>query len=175
MLIPWEIVLEDSEEAHILLERLLEIAASDPLIFSEIIRGVLHENPCVKVQAASMVEKVTRVRPLFLTPYKRILLNEFSQISHPGVRQQMAVLYGHVMWDEWELRQVVALLSQWIDKEEDQYIVKHSIESLRKLAMQKEWIIPHYIRCLTNAAEHSNASVSTMAKELLRSGEEAKS
>jgi hypothetical protein len=169
LLIPWEVLSEDSEESRNLLEKLLEIAAGDPLILGEIMRGVLHEDPCIKMQAASMVEKVTRVRPLFLTPYRRVLLNEFSKIDQPGVRQQVAVLYGRVMWDEWEMKQVVALLSQWIDMEEDEYSIKNSIESLHRLAMQKEWIFPKCVECLTKAAEHSNPSVSSLANKILGS------
>lgn len=169
MLIPWEILSEDSEDSRNLLEKLLEIAASDPLILDEIMRGVLHEDLSIKMQAASMVERVTRVRPLFLTPYKRVLLNEFSKIDQPGVRQQVAVLYGRVWWDEWEMKQAVALLSQWIDMEEDEYSIKNSIESLHRLAMQKEWIFPKYVECLSKAAEHSNPSVSSLANKLLSS------
>lgn len=169
MLIPWEILSEDSEEARSLLEKLLEIAASDPLILDEIMRGVLHEDPCIKVQAASMIEKVTRVRPLFLTPYKRVLLNEFSKIDHSGVRQQVAVLYGRVMWDEWEMKQVVALLIQWIDREEDEESIQNSIESLHKLAMQKKWIFPKFVECLTKAAGHPNPSVNRLANKILSS------
>ncbi len=167
MLVPWKMLSEDSEESRNLLERLVEIAASDPLILSEIMRGVLHEEPCIKVQAAAMVEKVTRVRPLFLTPYKRILLNEISLIEQPEVRQQVAVLYGRVMWDEWELQQVVALLINWIEMQEDEDSVINSMQSLHKLAIQKEWIYFKYVKCLQKALEHNNSSVKNLAQELL--------
>ncbi|MDF2633382.1 MAG: hypothetical protein K0R78_256 [Pelosinus sp.] len=172
MLIPWEILSEDSEESRNLLERLLEIGASDPLILDEIMRGVLHEEPCIKMQAASMVEKVTRVRPLFLTPYKRVLLTEFSTIEQPEVRQHVAVLYGRVMWDEWEMKQAVVLLSKWIDAEENEDCIKNSMESLYKLARQKEWIFPKFVECLKKASGHSNPLVSTLAQELLASNQD---
>lgn len=167
MLVPWEILSEDSEESCNLLEKLLEIAAADPLIMSEIMRGVLHEEPCIKMQAAAMVEKVTRVRPLFLTPYKRVLLNEISLIEQPEVRQQVAVLYGRVMWDEWELQQIVALLINWIDTQEDEDSIINAMQSLHRLAMQKEWIFPKYVECLTKALKHTNLSVKNLAKKLL--------
>jgi hypothetical protein len=167
LLVPWEILSEDSEESRNLLERLVEIAASDPLILSEIMRGVLHEEPCIKMQAAAMVEKVTRVRPLFLTPYKRVLLNEFSLIEQPEVRQQVAVLYGRVMWDEWELQQVVALLINWIEMQEDEGSVINAMQSLHKLAAQKEWIYSKYVKCLQKALEHTNLSVKNLAQRLL--------
>jgi hypothetical protein len=167
LLVPWEILSEDSEQSRNLLERLVEIAASDPLILSEIMRGVLHEEPCIKIQAAAMVEKVTRVRPLFLTPYKRVLLNEFSLIEQPEVRQQVAVLYGRVMWDEWELQQVVALLINWIEVQEDEASVINAMQSLHKLATQKEWIYSKYVKCLQKILEHTNLSVKILAQRLL--------
>lgn len=167
MLVPWKMLSEDSEESRNLLERLVEIAASDPLILSEIMRGVLHEEPSIKMQAAAMVEKVTRVRPLFLTPYKRILLNEISLIEQPEVRQQVAVLYGRVMWDEWELQQVVALLINWIEMQEDVGSVINAMQSLHKLATQKEWIYSKYVKCLQKALDHTNLSVKSLAQRLL--------
>jgi hypothetical protein len=169
LLIPWEIVSEDSEDARNLLDKLLEAAAGDPLILSEMIRGVLHEDTHIKIQAVSMVERVTRVRPLFLALYKRVLLNEFSQMDQPEIRQQVAVLYSRVMWDEWEMKQVVALLSQWIAMEENEYVLRSSIESLHKLVMQKKWIFPEYVECLKKAVEHPNSSIRDLANELLLS------
>lgn len=168
MLIPWETLSEDSEESRNLLERLLEIAASDPLIFSEIIRGVLHEESSIKIQAVTMVEKVTRVRPLFLTPYKRVLLNDFSTITQPEARQQIALLYGRVMWDEWELQKVVALLNNWIDTQEDESSVINAMQSFYKLAMQKEWIFPKCMECFKKVSEHTtNPVIKNLSKKLL--------
>lgn len=157
---------QESEESHNLVEKLLEVAAADPLILSEIMRGVLYEEPSIKIQAAAMVEKVTRVRPLFLTPYKGLLLNEFSIIKLPEVRQQVAVLYGRVMWDEWELKQVVALLSDWIDMQEEEQIVINAMQSLYKLAMQKEWIFPKCVECFKKVSGHTNPTIKNLSRML---------
>lgn len=155
MLIPWEILCEDSEQSHSLAEKIWEVAAADPLIFDEVMRGILHSDPCIRMQAAEMAEKVTRVRPLFLTPYKRLLLKELAAIEQVEVRQQVALLYGRVFWDEWDLKQVVTLLGQWIESQSAEQIVENSLQSLHTLAMQKEWISPTYFQHLKNAREET--------------------
>lgn len=136
MLIPWEILREDKEKSNDFLERVVEIAAADPLLFDEVMRGILHEDPSIQVHAAMMVEKVTCVRPLFLTLYKRIMINEFSTIEQPEVRKLVALLYGRVLWDEWEMKQVVNLLKDWIKNEEDKEVRENSMKSLEALDMQ---------------------------------------
>ena len=138
MLIPWEMLREDKEESNNLLEKLLEIAAADPLLFGEVVRGILHDDPFIQVQAATMVEKVTCVRPLFLTLYKRLMINEFSAIEQPEVRRVVALLYGRVLWDEWEMKQVVTFLKDWIENDKDKEVRENSINSLQTLDMQNE-------------------------------------
>ena len=155
MLIPWELFGENSEQSRNLLEELLEVAAADPLIFEEVMRGVIHSDPCIRMQAAEMIEKITRVRPLFLIPYRRLLLNEVAVIQQVEVRQQVALLFGRVLWDEWDLKQVVDLLGQWIETQSDEQIIKNSIQSLYELAMQKEWIRPTFLQHLKNAGEET--------------------
>lgn len=155
MLVPWELLREDSVESRNLSEQLLEVATADPLIFDGVMRGILHSDPAIRMQAAEMAEKITRVRPLFLTPFKRLLLKEMAAIQQVEVRQQVALLYGRVFWDEWDLKQVVALLGEWIEAKSDEQIIKNSLESLHTLAMQKEWISPTYFQHLKNAREET--------------------
>lgn len=151
MLVPWELLCVGSEQSSNQLEQLLEVAAADPLIFDEVMRGLLHSDPCIQKQAAEMLEKITQVRPLFLSPYKRLLLKEVAVIEQVDVRQKIAILYGRVLWDEWDLQQVVALLGEWIETQQDEQIIKNSIQSLYTLAMQKEWISPMFLQHLKNA------------------------
>lgn len=154
MLIPWELLRENSEQAHKLVAELLEVAAADPLIFDGVMRGVFDSDPFIQMQAADMLEKITQVRPLFLTPYKRLLLKEVAVLKQVEVRQQVALLYGRVFWDEWDLKQVVALLGEWIETPlQDEQMIKNSLQSLYILAMQKEWISPIFVQHLKNARE----------------------
>jgi len=155
LLIPWELLCGVSEQSRNQLEGLLEVAAADPLIFDDIMRGILHSDPCIQVQAAEMLEKITQVRPLFLTPYKRLLLKEVALIEQVAVRQQVALLYGRVFWDEWDLKHIVALLGEWIETKQDEQITKNSIQSLYTLAMQKEWISPIFLQHLKNARDET--------------------
>lgn len=166
MLIPWELLCNDSEEASNQSARLLEVAAADPLIFDEVMRGLLHADLCTKIQAAEMLEKITQVRPLFLTPYKRVLIKEIAEIEQVKVRQQVAVLYGRVLWDEWDMQQVVALLEKWIETAQDEHVIINALQSLHTLAIQKEWIGPALLRQLQIAMKHTNLSVQSFAAGL---------
>ena len=155
MLVPWELLSEDSEQSRNVFEELVEVAAADPLIFDDVMRGVVDLDAGVRVQAVIMVEKIAQHRPLFLSPYKRLLLKEVAVIEEVEVRQQVALLYGRVFWDEWDLKQVVALLGQWIESQQDEQITKNSIQSLYTLAMQKKWISPIFLQHFKNAREET--------------------
>lgn len=166
MLIPWELLCEGSEEASALEERVIGVAAADPLIFDEIMRGILHANHCIKIQAAEMIEKITRVRPLFLTPYRRVLINEVAEIELVEVRRQVALLYGRGVWDEWDMKQVVTLLGTWIENAEDEHIIINALQSLAALAKQKEWISPILCTKLEFAKNHTQLAVRDVAVKL---------
>lgn len=166
MLIPWELLCDGSEDTNNLVEGLVGVAAADPLIFDEVMRGILHPDPCVQIQAAEMLEQITRVRPLFLTPYRRVLIKEVAGIEVVKVRQQVATLYGRVLWDEWDMKQVVILLGKWIEIEEDEHIIINAIQSLAILATQKEWIRPILRTQLQVAMEHTKLAVRDVAVKL---------
>ncbi len=153
LLIPWELLCEDGGTNQGLVKEIIEVAAADPLIFDAVIRGMLHVNPSVRMQSAEMAEKVAQVRPFFLTPYKRLLLEEIAGIEEVEVRQRVALLYGRVFWDEWDLKRAVALLGEWIEKKQSEQIVISSLHSLHTLAMQKEWIYPIYLEHLKKVTE----------------------
>ncbi len=158
MLIPWEMLCKNNIVNENLLEQIVEVGGADPLIFDEVIRGILHENPDIRMLAAHMTEQITQVRPFFLTPYKRFLLQEVAVIEQVEVRQQVALLCGKVFWDEWDLKQVVTLLGEWIEAKHSERIVENSLHALHTLAGQKEWIHPIYLQHLKNAREEIELS-----------------
>lgn len=166
MLIPWELLCNGSDEGEGLSRELIEVAAADPLIFDEIMRGILHVEPCIQIQAAGMLEKITQVRPLFLTPYKRVLVEKVARIDLVKVRQQVAVLYGRGVWDEWDMKQVVTLLTTWMEKEEDEHIIINALQSLYTLSKQKEWIQPIFLTQHNIAKHHAKVVVRQFAENL---------
>lgn len=165
MLIPWDLLCEDSKEAAAFEENLVGVSAADPLIFDEVMRGILHSDSCIQMRAAEMIEKITRVRPLFLTPYKRVLINQIAEIELVEVRRQVAVLYGRGVWDEWDMKKVVTLLGTWIEKE-DKNLIMNSLHSLHLLAMQKEWILPIFAQKLQSIMKHTNPLLREFAAKL---------
>ncbi|MEA4834059.1 MAG: hypothetical protein VB133_02815, partial [Anaeromusa sp.] len=99
-------------------------------------------------------------------PYKRLLVYELSKITQPTVRAKIALFYGRVFWDEWDLQQVVQLLAKWARQEDDVLIVVHSLLSLHLLAQQKEWIVPTLQKEVSAAATHNLEEVRGFAAQL---------
>lgn len=165
MLVPWELLLEEGSLSSSQFDNLLEVAAADPLVFDEVMRGILHSNSCIRVLAAGMVEKITRVRPLFLTPYKRVLLKEIAEIEEVAVRLQITLLYGRILWDEWDMQQAVALLKNWAQSEETELII-NAMQSLYTLATQKAWIHPTFAEVYNIACKHPSLAVREAAGNL---------
>jgi len=166
LLVPWELLREEGGVSSSQFDNLLEVAATDPLIFDEVIRGILHSDSCIRIQAANMVEKITRMRPLFLSPYKRVLLKEIAEIGELEVRLQVALLYGRVFWDEWDMKQAVALLRKWIESGEEDNLTINAIQSLHTLARQKAWIRPTFEEVSKMASEHNSLPVRELVGNL---------
>lgn len=146
---------------------MVESACADPLVFAEVMR-VLAEPDMVEVrrEAATVADAVTKVRPLFLTPYKRILLEKMSGVAEEAVRRHVAAMYSRIFWDAWEMTQAVTFLESWAAPENPPSVIVASLQTLSVLAGQKEWIQPHLAAAVAALANHADAEVQAQVKTL---------
>ena len=55
-------------------------------LFEELIKGLLVDDPIIRMRSADAVEKITLVKPEWLTPYKEILIRLAGDSNQQEVR-----------------------------------------------------------------------------------------
>ena len=61
-----------------------------PQLFRHVVAGILDTEPGVRMRASDAVEKITRLRPGLLHPYKKDFLDVFAMIDQKEVRWHLA-------------------------------------------------------------------------------------
>jgi len=64
-------------------DEVVEEILQNPCLFSDVFEGMLYDDPIVRMRSADALEKVSKIHPEFLQPFKNRLINEISKI-HPG-------------------------------------------------------------------------------------------
>ncbi len=57
-----------------------------PQLFRDVVAGIMDTEPGVRMRASDAIEKITRLRPELLQPYKKDFLNVFARINQKEVR-----------------------------------------------------------------------------------------
>src|SRR5437879_3896915 len=65
---------------------------NNPRLFPNLISGLWHDDPLVRMRAADATEKVTRKLPELLAPHKKELLGLMAEADEPELRWHLAVM-----------------------------------------------------------------------------------
>ncbi len=76
-------------------------------LFEELIDGMLVDDPLIRMRSADAVEKITRLKPEWLKPYKKILIQLANISSQQEVRWHMAQILPRLSLDPGEKISVV--------------------------------------------------------------------
>lgn len=117
----------------------------NPRLFDAVIAGMLHHDPVVRMRAADVAEKVTRVHPEYLQRYKAMLLEEVAQVEQQEVRWHVAQMLPRLELSDEERAEAVEILLGYLE-DESKIVKTSSMQALADLAEQdarlKEQVIP---------------------------------
>lgn len=96
---------------------IVELVLQSPKTFKSVIYGMCHEDPGVRMRASDAAEKITRISPELLAPYKGIFLKEVLSQSQQEVRWHAAQMIPRLDLNKVELERVVSCLFGFLDAE----------------------------------------------------------
>ena len=59
---------------------------NDKKLFADVFKGMLDEDPIIRMRSADVIEKVCSLHPEYLQPFKTQLITEVSRIKQKEVR-----------------------------------------------------------------------------------------
>ena len=88
----------------------------------------------IRMRSADAIEKVSRLYPEYLQPFKQRLIDEISQVRQQEVRWHIAQMFSRLEFQKEEISQVVSLLIEWIDNSQSKIVKVNSLQALTDIA-----------------------------------------
>jgi hypothetical protein len=137
-------------------------------LFPQLFEGMCNADSVIRMRAADAVEKITRINPTWLFPFKKRLIEEVSQIEQQEVQWHLAQMFSRLDLDERELDRVVDLLRKWIETSKSNIVKVNSIQTLCDLASRYPNIKQSVIQVLQESISNGSPAVVSRGKKLLK-------
>jgi len=139
---------------------------SKPDLFGELITGMQHLDPVVRMRAADAAEKVSAEHPDYLSPYKDELLHRIAQSTQQEVRWHVAQILPRLALSADEQAVAVALLYGYL-KDHSAIVQTFALDALATFAQRDATLRLEVVRLLDEAQTAERAAVRSRAKKLL--------
>lgn len=104
-----------------------------PALFAHLIEGFYHSDPVIRMRAADAIEKSTRQNTLLLQPWKRLLLEQISNLQDIEMRWHIAQLIPRLSLTGREQALAVQILMGYLS-DESSIVRTFSMQALADLA-----------------------------------------
>jgi hypothetical protein len=137
-----------------------------PSLFRYVVAGLSIAEPGVRMRAADAIEKITRLCPELLQPYKKDFLNVHAMIDQKEVRWHLAQILPRVELTKRERQQVFDLFISFLD--DDSRIVKtFSMQGPADIAKMDHSYVPRVLKIVEVLMASGIPAVQSRGRKLL--------
>jgi hypothetical protein len=137
------------------------------MLFEDLFSGMLLEDPLIRMRCADAAEKVTRLHPEFLKPYKAVLLEQLAKVGQPEVRWHIAPMLVRLPLTEAEQEVVFDMLLSYLS-DHSSIVLTFSLQAMFDLAELNTKFRPRVCQYIKEMSENSAPAVKVRAKQLLK-------
>jgi hypothetical protein len=134
--------------------------------FGEVIDGLSADDMLVRIRCADAAEKITRVHPEWLQPYKAGLLRLASNASEPELRWHLAQMLPRLVLARRERSGAVATLKHYLD-DKSSIVRTFSLQALADLTGDDDALRRDVLGLLTVALRTGSPAMRSRARRLL--------
>ena len=140
---------------------------NDPKLFDTVFKGLLLDDPIVRMRAADAIEKVTVEHPEYLQPYKTILIQHVAKYEQQEVRWHLAQIFPRLDLTAEECKDVVAILKDYLDNE-SKIVKTFSMQALADLAVENPDLYDEVIALLEDSTHAGSPAMKSRARILIK-------
>ena len=137
------------------------------VLFEELINGMLVDDPLVRMRSADAVEKITRLKPEWLTPYKKILIRLAGDSNQQEVRWHMAQILPRIKLTPGEKKSIVDILDSYLN-DKSKIVVTFALQALTDFAIEDECLKPRVIGVLEEFNRTGSPAIKNRGRKLLK-------
>ncbi len=134
--------------------------------FGELFNAMLHGDPVVRMRAADATEKLARVRPDLLAPYRKRLIDEVGETDQHEVRWHVAQMLANVRLDSKERSKATALLERYLH-DTSVIVVVESLQTLVDFARDDRGLRKRIVPIVERMAVRGTPAMQSRARKLL--------
>ena len=147
--------------------KIVAIVLRRPALFSQLMQGLWHSDPLIRMRAADAAEKASLRRPDLLQPHKAKLLRLLEEATQQELRWHSAQMAPRLALSRKDRVRAAAALRRHL--EDKSSIVKTSaMQALADLATADAKLIPEMKRLLTRLTGSGTAAMRARGRMLLR-------
>lgn len=138
-----------------------------PSSFADVIAGLSHDDPVVRMRCADVAEKVSKDHPDWLQPHKRAILSIVRLATDKEIRWHMAQMLPRLKLTAKErLRGIDAMLHYL--KDESKIVQTSALQALADFANGDPALRKQLLPMLAEASQTGSAAVRARARILLK-------
>jgi hypothetical protein len=117
--------------------QVVKLVLADKTLFDDLFAGLLLDNPVIRMRAADVVEKITKINPEWLGPYKSIILHNLILIENKEVRWHLAQIIPRLKLTKTERAKTSQILLEWLRNKKESKIVRvMAMQALAEMAIR---------------------------------------
>ena len=139
----------------------------DPSLFGEVFKGMNSDDPLLRMRAADVIEKVSKVHPEYLMPYKKESINEIAKIEQQEVRWHVALMFTYLELTDVEKTLVMEILLSWLETSKSKIVKVNALEALVQIGSKDQKYRNKITRILEEAIETGSPAMVARGKKLI--------
>ncbi|HET9030808.1 MAG TPA: hypothetical protein VFN49_11605 [Candidatus Aquilonibacter sp.] len=147
-------------------EEVLSLVLRDNGKFTELFDAMLDDDPVVRMRAADATEKLARIRPDLLAPFRKRLIDEVGKVEQHEVRWHVAQMLSNVKLDLKERSRAIALLEGYLH-DRSVLVVVESLSTLVDFAKDDRRLRNRILPIVERMAMRGTPAMKTRAKKLI--------
>lgn len=137
-----------------------------PTLVAELVEGLTHSDPIVRMRSADALEKATLQHPEWLQPHKPFLLNRIARVEQQEVRWHMAQMIPRLRLSPKERARAFQILMGYLD-DESRIVKTFAMQALADLASVDASLRPKAIDTIKKLTKTGSPAMKSRGRKLV--------
>jgi hypothetical protein len=147
-------------------EEVVADVLAEPELFGELFKGMLGEDPVVRMRAADAAEKVSNKHPEYLQPYKTRVLSQVALVNQQEVRWHVAQMIPRLKLSQVERQEAMQILTNYLS-DRSKIVQTFSLQAMADLAKQEPEFRPQVLAVFEGAYQSGSPAVKSRIRKLM--------
>lgn len=147
-------------------EAAVEQVRAEPALFDQLVAGMMHDDPLVRMRSADAAEKLTVDHPHWLQPHKHALLNDIGNSQQQEVRWHVAQMLPRLKLTKRERKQAMRMLIEYL-RDNSRIVQASALQAMADLCEQDATLKPQVVAIIRTCATSDSAAVRARCRKLL--------